>query len=166
MEPRPKLNDEMKLAAARKLVAEMVKNGTLEIEGDAELYAKDVAKHGTSWGDGYELAKALDSHCHWDCNLMIAEALDNFASYADSEVVRAEKEWVTRCAIEPPYPLGTRVKLNRSGEAGILDEVYTHGHAKYCVKIDGDPQAKAPTKSRRIVNFEDVAPIVAAAVPA
>ncbi len=157
MEGRPKLNDEMKMRAARKLVGDMVKNGELEIEGDAELYAKDIATHGNTWSDGYELAKALDDYCHWDCNLTIAEALDNFSHYASNEVAQAEKEWVERCSIQPPIPLGTRVKLLRGGETGTLDEVYTHGAAKYCVKIDGDPEAKAPTKARRIVNFEDVA---------
>lgn len=154
MEDRPRYTPEIGLAAARETVEELQKAGLLEKDDDLERCAADLAKHGRQHMDGYEIAKALDSYCHWDCNLDMAQILDGFGWAATQLVVEAQKAWAEKNAIQPPLPIGTHVKI-KSGELGTLDEVYKYGAAQYCVKLDKDLKAEPPTNSRRIVNFED-----------
>jgi hypothetical protein len=150
--PRPKLDDAMKLAVAKE-IAQKIFAG--EPETDIDEAAAQLAKHGRSHSDGYELARALDSHCGWFPNAEMVEELDNFAWLARNELEKAEKDWATTNAIQPPLPDGTRVRL-RSGETGVIDRVYEYGAARYAIILDGDARSAPPTNSRRIVNFEDV----------
>ena len=157
-EPRPKtLTQEMLSRVGEELAASLAKSGRIE-KGEIASCAADIAKVGRLHMDGYELAKTLDDRCGWDCDLMMAEDLDDFSSMADAEIKAAQKAWVERNGIKPPFELGTRV-MTSHGETGVLDEVYPHDIAKYCVKIDGDTH-----KGRRIIlAFEDVVPVVTAA---
>jgi hypothetical protein len=156
-EPRPKtLTLEMLARISGKLAASLAKSGHIEAT-EIDNCAADIAKVGRHHMDGYELAKALDDRCYWDCNLMMADDMDSFSSLADAEIKAAQKAWAERNGIKPPFELGTRVTTCH-GETGVLDEVYAHDVAKYCVKVDGDPN-----KTRRsIVAFEDVVPVVTA----
>jgi hypothetical protein len=158
-EPRPKtLTQEMLSRVGEKLATSLAESGRIE-QGEIAGCAADIAKVGRLHMDGYELAKTLDARCYWDCDLMMAEDLDGFSSMADAEIKAAQKAWAKRNNIEPPYPIGTRVKT-RHGEIGLLDEVYPHDVAKYCVKVDGDKN-----KTRRsIVAFEDVIPVEVVAI--
>lgn len=153
-ERRPKtLTPEMALRIGKELASSLAKSGHIEAD-DVEGCAADIAKVGQLHMDGYELAKKLDDRCYWDCNLMMADDLDCFSSMADEEIKTAQKEWAERNNVQPPHPIGTRVKTMR-GEIGVLDEVYSHGIAQYCVKMDGNTN-----KTRRlIIAFEDVVPI-------
>lgn len=156
MSERPtRPTEEMKLTAARKVVAEMRKYGHIE-ENEVEASVSDIAKHGREYSDGYALAKTLDGR-GWDCNLEMAEELDNYGRYLRNEIEAAEKQWAADNNIQPPDLIGKPVKL-KSGETGIVDGVYQYGPAKFTVKIDGDKEADGPSQSRRIVNFEDAQP--------
>lgn len=152
-EPRPRiLTPEMGLRAATSIATALVER--TNIEGDAESLAKDIAKYGRQHMDGYELAKELDDRAYWSCDLNIADELDGFSSAARHEIEAAEKEWAARNNLQPPFPIGTHIKLIR-GETGEITGIYEYGPAKYLVAIDGDPNASLPSNSRRIVNFED-----------
>jgi hypothetical protein len=158
MEPRPKaLTPEMLLSIGTELASMLAKSGHIDTD-QIEASAADIAKVGRRHIDGYELAKALDDRCYWDCNLMMADDLDAFSSLADDRIKAAQREWADRNNVQPPYPIGTKVK-NKRGEVGVLDEVYSHGVAQYLVKMDDE---KRPT-CRSILFFEDVMPVEAAA---
>lgn len=153
--PRPsELTQGMRLAAAKLVVAKLVNGGLISLpeSTDAERDLADLRLG--PWTDGYTIAKKLDDCCGWDCNLPMAEILDGFSSELCAQLLTAQKEWASRENIQPPIPLGQHVRL-RSGETGVLDEVYKYGPAQYCVRIDGDEKAAPPTNSRRIINFED-----------
>jgi hypothetical protein len=154
MEPRPKFTPEIALEAARKIVDSLFAQGCLEECDDAEECAKAIAKHGRQHMDGYDIAKALDSYCYWDCDFEMAEILNNYSFTVGDLIRKAEKEWAKRNAIQPPLPVGTRIAL-KGGETGVIDEIYPYGAAQFCVKLDNDPRAQPPTNARRIVNFED-----------
>lgn len=160
-EPRPKFSAEIARAAATEIVDELIRDHLLEA-GQRDDSINDLAKHGRQHADGYEIAKTLDSYAYWDCNFEVAEILNGFGYAVDNAIRAAEKEWFARTSPQPPFPMGTRVKLSR-GEVGTIDGVYEHDAAKYLVMIDGDPAAKPPTNSRRIINFEDARPEAEAA---
>lgn len=156
-EGRPRhLTEAMKIAAAKELVRELVNCNHLSAN-EADDAAKDIARcaHGP-WTDGYSIAKWLDDHHGWDCNFGIAEILDGWSTVAGDALSTAEKEWAERVKPQPPFPNGTHVRISEK-ETGVIDGIYEYGPAKYLIKIDGDPQANTKSKSRRIVNFEDVA---------
>ncbi len=157
-EHRPKrATPEMMLAAAKRIADQLSENGLIE-DSEVDEAARDIAKHGRSYTGGYELAKALDSYCGWDCDLEIATVLDDFSGEVSREIAKAEKAWFAANPVEPPFPAGSRVSIGH-GETGIIDCIYEYGVAKYAIAVDGDERAAAPTNCRRIVNFEDVSPL-------
>jgi hypothetical protein len=161
VELRPKkLTPEMALRAARKIADALVANSMIGA-GEAETCARDIANHGMTGTDGYQLAKDLDDYCGWDPDFRMVEELDQFQWLARSEIEAAEKEWFARTSLQPPFPIGAHIAIG-DGETGEITGIYEHGVAKYLVKIDGDPDAKPNNRggrgTRRIVNFEDVKP--------
>lgn len=154
MTARPtKLTDEMSKRAAQKVAAALCEAGCI-VDSELSGCADDIATQATRYGDGYSLAKNLDDYCGWDCNFEMAEILNNFSHYASEEIAAAEKQWFAEHAPQPQFSSGTRIKI-KSGEHGVVDGIYEYGHAKYLVKIDGDPRADGPSHSRRIIDFED-----------
>jgi hypothetical protein len=154
--PRPKIGTPaMKLAAAQRVVADLVKGGHLEAR-EVEGAAEQIAKHGERWGDGYSLAKALDDREYWDCNLDMAETLDGFGSELDREIRAAQKAWFEAEKPEPPFAVGERIAFNSLGkqETGIIDAIYEHGVAQYTVKVDGDAEADGKSRRRLIIDWE------------
>ena len=161
-EPRPKLTPEIRLIAARRLVADLLKGGCLGPHDDLEGCAADIAAEGGFWTDGYSLAKSLDDHHGWSPTAEMVDILDSFYGYTHHALEAAEKEWLARNPVEPPLPVGARVKL-KSGETGEITGIYEHGPAKFLVAIDGDKMTGINTSGRRIVNFEDAELLPAAA---
>ncbi|MBZ9600699.1 hypothetical protein [Phyllobacterium chamaecytisi] len=151
MTERPKVNDEMRLAAAAVIAARLVKAGHIEANA-VDQHANDLAQYGGDSADGYELAKDLDRRAHWDCNLDMASILDGYSYEISIEVEKAQKAWAVENNIQPPLPIGARVSIKTfKGDAqGTIDGVYEYGPAKYTVKLDGETGS-----TRRIVNFED-----------
>jgi hypothetical protein len=154
--PRPKsATAEMKMAAAGRVVADLVKAGHLT-PNEAQDATEQIAQHGSTWGDGYELAKALDDNEYWDCNLDMAERLDGYSSEVRAEITKAQKAWFESEKPAPPFATGAHVAFKRGAEqtTGVIDGVYEYGVAQYLVKVDGDPAADLPSKSRAIIDWE------------
>lgn len=155
-EPRPKsLTPEAALRVGERVAEQLVRSGMIETE-EQPACAADIAKHGTLYDDGYELAKTLERRCYWDCDLQMAEELDSFSGYAREEIDAAQKEWAERNKIQPPLPIGRRVKTIRHNEVGTITGIYEHGVAQFLIAVEGDPDYAPPKNARRIVNFEDV----------
>lgn len=146
------LTDEMKQRAARQVAEALRKFGHIE-ESQIDDSVRDIARVGYAHMDGYQLAKALDERCYWDCDMSMLDELDTWSSAAKLEIKAAQQKWVEDNKIEPPFPVGTRVIARWGGEdhTGTIDEVYAHGVAQYAVKVDNDSD---PTR-RIIVDFED-----------
>ncbi|PSH68560.1 hypothetical protein CU102_12410 [Phyllobacterium brassicacearum] len=151
MTERPKVNDDMRLAAAVLIAEQLVQAGHVEAS-ELEQHAADLAQYGRDSSDGYELAKDLENRAYWDCNLDMATILDGYSSALRSEVENAQKTWAGENNIQPPLLIGTRVSIRGfDGELqGTIDGVYAHGPAKFTVKLDGETGS-----CRRIINFED-----------
>lgn len=133
---RPKVTPEMIVEAVQGLAAE---NGW-----DAQQVA-DVAKEYRSHIDGYELAKALESNCHWCICAADVAALD----CVDMDVREIHQvaclAWAKEHNIQPPLPIGT---LTTKGE---IVSIYEHDAACYLVRAPNET-----IESRRlIVRFED-----------
>lgn len=166
VEPRPtRLSDDGKLRAARAIVADLLKEGLLEPD-EADASAADLAKYGSNERDGYQLAKKLDNSAYWDCDMAMAEALDNAASYFHAEIEASEREWAERNNITPPLPVGARVAARWGGEeiTGTIESIASHGVAQYVIRCDGSAKKGMP-----VVRFEDVrlsAPMLSAAAVA
>lgn len=162
METRPKkLSSEQNQAVAVELAKMLVKNGHIE-EREIAAAAADIAQHASLHEDGYDLAKKLDRYCGWDCNLMMAADLDAYSGMAREAMKKAQKDWVDRNNIQPPYPIGVMITTKR-GETGAITGIYEHGPAEYLVKIDGDEEADGASERRQVIAFEDVQPISTAA---
>ncbi len=154
LKPRPRsLNAGMALNAASRVADMLIAEGHLEPEQKVQA-AADIASCASLSDDGYQIAKALDSRCSWDCKIDMLDALDCFGSYADEEIQAAQEEWVVRNNVRATLTPGERILL-KSGETGVVDEIYKHRPATYAVRIDGDPDAEAPTNARRLVFFEE-----------
>lgn len=152
---RPKtLTPEMAARAAKKVAARLAHDGHIG-KDEIETCASDIAECGRLYGqDGYQLAKELDDNHYWDCNLMVAETLEEFSGEARREIEAAEKVWFFETKPQPQFANGTRITVPH-GETGVIDGIYEYGVGKYTVKIDGDKDADTKMQSRRIVNFED-----------
>jgi len=148
MKPRPNsLTPEIAEKVARKLVERMVKNDDLQV-GQAEQAIRVIVKVGRRHMDRYELARALEQRCYWDCDFAIAEALDDFAHLASREIDIAQRAWAQAEKPEPPLPVGSKVIVRDA--VGSIAGIYEHGAAQYKVRVDTDPP-----NSHRIINFED-----------
>lgn len=143
-------NDESRLSAARIIAQDLIDDAGLEC--DIEEIAADVAKY-CRYGDGFQMAKDLE-HFGWDCDMRIAEVLDNFSSIIDREHKKFLAKFAKDNAIEPPLPVSTAVKTSRG--TGIITGIYEHRPLSYLVKMDGNLKAEPPTNSRSIVYFDEV----------
>lgn len=130
---RPKITDEIVLAAARTIAA--------RIDADAET----IAKHYRHPMDGYELARELERYAFWDVDRDTMEQLDDM----EWEVRRLHEEacrnWAAENNILPKLPAGTVIKR------GTIAGVSEHSVAMYRVKEHGCTQEGRYL----LVNFED-----------
>jgi hypothetical protein len=142
----------MKLFAAVRTATELAASGLIEMNM-VEESAADIAKVASRHQDGYQIARALEDRCGWDCDLPIAEGLDGFGGLLDEEIRKACVSWVKDNDVQPPFPVGTRVSARWGGDiiTGTIGEIYAYGPAQYCIKRDGEKAS-----SRAIANFEDV----------
>lgn len=141
--PRPTATKEMILAAAQ-VVAE-------KIEADADT----IAEHYRPGMDGYELAKELDKWACWDTSREDMEALDEVDWLVEKAVTDAEKAWVEEHNIQPPVPVGTRVRCDVRNEVGTITDIYEYRVASYLIKPDGQDDAAS---GRWVCRFECVTP--------
>lgn len=136
---RPKITKEMVLEAAQKIAA--------KVNGDAET----IAQHYRHPMDGYELARELDRHAGWDLTMSDVEELDCMSGTVGDLHREAEKKWAEENDIQPPLPIGTRIK------SGVISGVCQHSAARYLVKEYGCTQ----DGRWLLVKFEDAVAIAA-----
>lgn len=130
---RPKVTKEMVIEAAQKIAE--------HLDGDAET----IAEHYRHPMDGYELARELDRYAGWDLTMPDVEELDCLSGIVSDLHSKAEKKWVEETGIQPPLPVGTRIKQ------GVIDSVCDHSAARYRVKENGCTQ----TGRFLLIKFED-----------
>lgn len=138
--PRPTATLDIKLEAAR-IVAQQL--------GDAD--AATIAEHYSLGMDGYRLAKELDTMAFWDCTRDDVDVLDEMDSLVREAVAKAEMQWAAEHGIQPPLPVGARIRWACS--TGTITDIYEHAAASYLVKIDGYDDSRG--NRRAIVKFED-----------
>ena len=130
---RPSASKEIILAAAQIVAA--------KINADAETIAQHFRPH----MDGYDLAKELDKWAGWDTTRDEMESLDEVGHLVDEAVRDAEKAWFAENDIQPPFPVGTRIK------EGMITGIYDYSPASYLVKEDGC----LDDSRHRIIRFEN-----------
>jgi hypothetical protein len=131
--PRPVADKAMILAACT-IVAEKMDGA------DAETIAQHYRRH----MDGFELAKELDRHTHWDTTRDDMESLDEVDYLVDKAEREAVKAWAAAHNPQPPLPIGTRITR------GVITGIYEHDPATYKVKEAG---CTDPTRSL-LIKFE------------
>jgi hypothetical protein len=116
----------------------------------AEQSATDIAKHWRPGMDGYELAKDLENHEGWCINSQDVEELDSIDSVIRSAKTAARKDWAKAWNIQPPHPVGAKVKTSRGN--GVIAGVCEYEGATYLIKEDGCKQEGR----HMLIKFEDV----------
>jgi hypothetical protein len=144
---RPRVpTDEMRRRVALQIAARLKDCGPPD-EVAADIIR--VTRHG--WHqDGYQLARDLDRTCSWECDLGVAEELDNFSGLCDLELDVAVRQWAVENPMEPPFPIGSLVKTPSQG-VGTIVGVCQYSPASYRVRTPGLNE-----KSAWIIPFEDV----------
>lgn len=140
--PRPTVTHEMKLQAARRVVAEMDTNE------DCDELAEAIARHGGLTGDGFELGKDLERDGYL-VDFQMTEELDCFSSTLRRILGEAESAWATEHNIQPPYPVGTETT------EGVIAGISQHDAACYLIKPYGQDDATSGNR-RIVVKFEKV----------
>ena len=140
--PAPKRSQEMVQAA----VEAYIKRHDFDW-GDPDQSAFEISRHWSPGIDGYELAKLLDDYEGWAITVDDVNELDCISSVVWQAEEDARKEWAAKWNIQPPLPIGTKLK---QGEVVGVSE---HRAACYNVKEVGC------TREGRylIVKFEDAA---------
>lgn len=138
---RPKLDEEMIKAAARKLVGGNAVFDEFHFEEIADQYYYGI--------DGYELAKKLDDHYYWDICVEMVSELDCMDGIVRDIWQEKQREWVKEFNIQPTLENGTHITK------GIIDGVSTYHAACYCVKEYGCEKENRYL----IVKFEDAIPV-------
>ncbi|WP_153899562.1 hypothetical protein [Pseudomonas aeruginosa] len=139
-EPRPVVTQEMKLAAAQKIVSE---------QGWPDHCAEQIASEYRRHMDGFDLCKELDKWHSWDTSREDMEVLDEMDNLVDQAHRDAEKAWVIANSIKPELAEGTRIR------EGVIAGVCEYIPARYKVKENGC------THEGRflLVKFEDAYPV-------
>lgn len=147
---RPEKTKDMRLHAAERLVQRMVESGALDGE-DTEGCAADIVE-ATRFEihDGYRIARELDQRFHWDCDMEIAEQLNEFSGILDDIFREAERKWAAENPREPKFSDGDSVLWR--GKPATVHGVCEYYPQYYKIR-QGD--MKSPG-SFYIVPFEDV----------
>ncbi|WP_153707918.1 hypothetical protein [Eikenella corrodens] len=155
--PRPSVNYEIKLQAAFEFLQahpdiepERVNQHSIEHMAD------DIAMHSTPYSNGYELAKELDTSAGWEnIDMDLVETLDSYSTYLHHNLEKAKRQWAAENNIQPPYPVGSRVRslLRWNNITGTITGISQHHAACYEVQQDG---AAPEDNTRRIIEYEAV----------
>lgn len=147
---RPHRFDDAIRAKAAELWAE--RNRNIADEEDLEEIRKYLLWADIRY-DGFELGKMIEDFTSIEVDLELCNSLDEFGSIARYLAIDAEKEWEKINKIEPPYPIGTKVKF-KYGEkegTGVIRRVYHNLPATYCISSEMPKMVGTP-----LVRFEDV----------
>lgn len=147
---RPIKTDAMRLQAAEKLVADLVRGSYLDDDDGA---ADQIVKV-TRWGeyDGHKIARELDIRCGWDCDLELASELDAFGEILQDIFDEVEKKWAAENPHDPQFGEGEAVVWDgkEAKVAGIWE------HRPQCYKVQTKDSKEG---SFYVVPFEDVSAV-------
>ena len=146
---RPEKTPAMRREAAAVLVKWMVKAGMVTAS-DAEASIDDIVKATRYETDGYRIARELEQSCCWDCDMEIAEKMDEFDGALRSIYDAVEKRWAAENPAAPAFADGDKVIWR--GEPALICGTYDGRPQTYRVR-QGD--MGNPT-SFYVVPFEDV----------
>lgn len=121
--PRPTANISLITAAVKDIAQRL------------DIEAEDIADVFSRYMDGYQPARALESHHGYDFDLSDAEELDNCASEVDKALREEQRIWAELWNIQPPLPIGAHV--TGKGIRGVIAGICDHYPASYKVKKDG-----------------------------
>lgn len=134
--PRPTVTDKMIEEAAKTVAAKV------------DIHSEDIISVYRHSMDGFELAIELKNY-FVDVDRGDMYELDEMERLVSDALTKAEKEWFTANDIQPPYPIGTRVK------EGVIEHIDTHRVAHYLVrKWETPPEVK----SWLVIKFENAVP--------
>ena len=155
--PRPSVNYEIKLQAAFEFLQTNPDINPERVnQHSIEHMADDIAMHSTISSDGYELAKELEGREGWrNIDTDLVETLDSYSMYLHDKLEQAKRQWVEENNIQPPYPIGSRVRslLQWNNITGTITGISQYHAACYVVKKDGT----APNDTtRRMIEYEAV----------
>jgi hypothetical protein len=139
----------MRRQAVETLVEHMVQYRTIE-PCDAAASIEDILQATCREEcDGYQIARELELSFHWDCNLDIAEHLDEFSGILRNIYETAEQQWAAENPHDPAFDVGATViwKAKSATIVGI------YGHRPQCYKVR---QGEMRPNSYYVVPFEDV----------
>lgn len=147
---RPSITDAMRIQAAEQLVESMVKQRLLDAK-EIEGAAADIVR-ATKWEqrDGYKIARELERYCHWDCDMEIAEAMEEFSGLLQGIYDAAEKQWAADNPREQAFEDGASVTWR--GSPATVHGVYEY--RPHCYKVR-QGEMGSPT-SYYVVPFEEV----------
>lgn len=134
--PRPTVTDKM-IEEAAKIVAAKV-----------DIPSEDIIHVYRHSMDGFELAIELKNY-FVDVDRSDMDELDEMERLVSDALTKAEKEWFTANNIQPPYPIGTRVK------EGVIEHIDEYRVGHYLVrKWETPPEVK----SWLVIKFENAVP--------
>ncbi len=147
--PPPKADHDFVVVVATEYLMENMFNHL----GTSAAAAAQIAAEWRPFMCGYQLAKVMDDKHGWEISSYDVEQLDGLDSVIRHKLSAARKDWAAKWNIQPPYPVGTRLKL-RLGKEGVINSIYAHEGATYEVKEDGCTNGKR----RILIKFEDAQP--------
>lgn len=121
--PRPTVTESMIQEAASEVVEKV-----------SDISVMDIVRHYRHPMDGYDLAMKLNMYEGFDISREEMETLDEVESCVRHTLKEAEKAWFEAYDIQPPYPIGTRIKQ------GVIAGISDYDVATYEVKENGCTQ--------------------------
>ncbi|MGP8288974.1 hypothetical protein ACT3OH_01745 [Vreelandella zhanjiangensis] len=134
--PRPTVTDKMIEEAAKTVAAKV------------DIHSEDIISVYRHSMDGFELAMELNKN-YVDVDRDDMDSLDEMEQLVRDELTKAEKEWFTANDIQPPYPIGTRVK------EGVIEHIDKYRVGRYLVRKWETPPEE---KSWLVIKFENAVP--------
>ena len=116
----------------------------------------DLADAFSSYRDGYEMAKFLESRGWWFVDADTVAALETSLGFLESALQRAVRDWVIRVSLRPAHKIGDVVRFayrNRLWEGTIFEISY--GDGKYHLASEA-MAAEFKWSSKSVVPWEQL----------
>lgn len=97
-------------------ILEWLNEGDTTVEEIALDLKKTLSPMDIYRGDGYELAKKLESEWGISPNTELVEILNSLDTHIRRACREAEKKWVKDCWITPKYSIGDKVHVSRKNK--------------------------------------------------
>lgn len=119
------------------------------------------------YDDPEDMINTLIRGYEWDFTQELWDNIQHFGSFVRQKFKEKEQQWVKDNNIEPPFPVGAKVRLLShpySKTVGIINKIYEYEPARYCVLTaeqeeynkQMEQQGKTERQGGYVVKFEDV----------